>query len=71
MFKARRAQMALLITMHDELIKKLDEQIKVEREFINKLEVFMAFETKVEAEKLRREEQEELKKRISESDRKY
>jgi hypothetical protein len=71
MFKARRAQMALLITMHDELIKKLDEQIKVEREFINKLEVFMAFETKMETEKLRREEQEELKKRISDSDRKY
>jgi len=71
MFKTNRAQMALLINLHEELIKKADEQIAVEREFIRKLETFFAFEQKMEAERLRNETLDEMKKRISDPDRRY
>ena len=71
MFKQRRAQMALLINMHDELVRKLDEQIKLEREFITSLTRFFAFEEKMTLEQVRRDELDKEDKRVLDNDRKY
>ena len=71
MFKQRRAQMALLINMHEELVRKLDEQIKLEREFITSLTRFFAFEEKMKMEQIRRDELDKEDKRVLDNDRKY
>ena len=52
MFKTNRARWALLIDLHEELIRKMDEQIRVEREFVQKLESFMMFEQKMDEKRL-------------------
>jgi hypothetical protein len=67
----KRAQMALLITMHDELIKKLDEQITIERRFIESLEKFFDFEQRIKNEAMRREKMEEEAKNGVKYDLKY
>jgi hypothetical protein len=67
----KRAQMALLITMHDELIKKLDEQITIERRFIESLEKFFDFEQRIKNEAMRREKEEEESKNAVKYDLKY
>jgi hypothetical protein len=67
----KRAQMALLITMHDELIKKLDEQITIERRFIESLEKFFDFEQRIKNEAMRREKMEEEAKNAVKYDLKY
>jgi NAD(P)H-nitrite reductase large subunit len=71
MFKQRRAQMALLINMHEELVRKIDEQIKLEREFITSLTRFFAFEEKMKMEQIRRDELDKEDKRVLDNDRKY
>lgn len=63
--------MALLITMHDELIKKLDEQITIERRFIESLEKFFDFEQRIKNEAMRREKMEEEAKNAVKYDLKY
>lgn len=63
--------MALLITMHEELVKKIDEQIGIERRFIESLEKFFDFEQRVKSEMLRREKLEEESKNAIKYDLKY
>jgi len=63
--------MALLINMQEELVRKIDEQIQVEREFITSLTSFFAFEEKMKMEQARREELDKEEKRVSDNDRKY
>jgi hypothetical protein len=71
MFKTKKARMALVINMHEELIKKLDEQIKVQREFINHLDGFMMFEKRMEQERLRFDLLEAQEKNMTKGDMKY
>jgi len=63
--------MALLINMHEELVRKIDEQIKLEREFITSLTRFFAFEEKMKMEQIRRDELDKEDKRVLDNDRKY
>jgi len=63
--------MALLINMHEELVRKIDEQIKLEREFITPLTRFFAFEEKMKMEQVRRDELDKEDKRVLDNDRKY
>ena len=63
--------MALLITMHEELVKKIDEQIGIERRFIESLEKFFDFEQRVKSELFRREKLEEESKNAIKYDLKY
>jgi len=70
-FTRKKAQLALLITMHEELVKKIDEQIGIERRFIESLEKFFDFEQRVKSELLRREKLEEESKNAIKYDLKY
>lgn len=71
MFTKDKARLGLVVSMFDELIRKLDDQIKLEREFILKLEAFFMFEKKMEHERLKIEELDAASKKILENDRKY
>ena len=71
MFKRSKARMALLVDMHEELIRKIDEQIKVEREFINRLESFFMFEKKMEQERLRFDVLEAQEKKMTKDDMRF
>jgi hypothetical protein len=70
-FTRKKAQLGLLITMHDELVKKIDEQIGIERRFIESLEKYFNFEQRFKAEMLRRERLEEEEKKPGPKDLMY
>lgn len=71
MFKVRRAQVALLIDLHNELIRKIDEQIKVDKDFIGKLESFLMFEQKMERERWKAKQLDIADKKAYENDRRF
>jgi hypothetical protein len=71
MFMKKRARMELLINMHEELIRKIDEQVKVEREFINRLDGFFIFEKKMEIERLRFDVLDKQEKDMTKDDMRY
>lgn len=70
-FTKSKARWALLLRLHEDTLRKIDEQIKVEREFINKLENFFMFEKKMEKERMLWEQKEELEKKALANDMKY
>jgi uncharacterized protein YjcR len=62
-FTRNRAQIALLIATHDELINRMDRiatlletQIEVERNFVNTIQQFFSIEKKLRVEEQRRKE---------------
>jgi len=71
MFTKKKARLELVVAMFDELIHKMDEQIKLEREFILKLESFFMFEKKMERERFKIEELDAAEKKLREYDIKY
>ncbi len=71
MFKRSKARMAPLIDMQEELIRKIDELIKVEREFINHLDGFFIFEKRMEQERLRFDVFEAQEKNMTKGDMRY
>jgi len=71
MFKSRKARIALLVSMQEELIKKIDKQIEGQDRFIRTLENFLVFEQAMERERLRRETMDELSKKMTGADEKY
>lgn len=71
MFKTRRAQMALLINLHDELIRKMDEQIRVEKDFISVLQNFFMMEQKLENERRKEEQLDAAAKKVLTNDRRF
>lgn len=70
MFK-KKAQMGLLLDMHDEIIRKISEQITVEKEFINKLENFLMFEQKLDNERRKEEQLDAAAKKVLTNDRRF
>jgi len=71
MFKSRKARIALLVSMQEELIKKIDKQIEGQDRFIRTLENFLVFEQAMERERLRRETMDEISKKMTGADEKY
>jgi hypothetical protein len=71
MFMKKRARRELLINMNEELINKIDELIKVEREFINHLNGFMMFEKRMEQERLKYDVLEAQEKNMTKGDMRY
>jgi len=71
MFGVKKAQMALLLDLHEELISKMDEQIRVEKEFINVLGNFFMFEQKLDNERRKEEQLDAAAKKVLANDRKY
>ena len=71
MFGVKKAQMALLLDLHNELVKKMDEQIRVEKEFINVLGNFFMFEQKLDNERRKEEQLDAAAKKVLANDRKY
>jgi len=71
MFGVKKAQMALLLDLHNELVKKMDEQIKVEKEFIGTLSNFLFSEQKLDAERLKYELLDAAGKKVFENDKRF
>jgi hypothetical protein len=71
MFKKSKATLALLVDLHEELVRKLDEQIRVEKEFIGTLSNFLFSEQKLDAERLKYELLDAAGKKAFENDRRF
>lgn len=71
MFKRSKARMALLVTLQEELIRKIDEQISVERAFVQKLDAFLFAEQRIERERLRMELMDKTEKEMTEGDKRF
>ena len=71
MFNKSKARWALLIDLHEELIRKIDEQIGVEKKFIETLNNFFFFEKKLEKERFDREEIDASEKKVTKADREF
>jgi hypothetical protein len=71
MFKTRKAQLAILIDLHEELIRKIDKQIEGYNNFISCLENFFIFEKKMEQERWKVEQLDTANKKGLDNDRKY
>lgn len=71
MFKTRKAQVALLVDLHEELVRKMDELIKAEARFIGVIENFFMFEKKMEQERWRAEQLDEARKKASANDMRF
>jgi hypothetical protein len=71
MFNKNKATLALLVDLHNELIRKIDEQIKVEKDFIGKLESFFMFEQKLDNERWKAEQLDSAAKKVYENDRRF
>ncbi len=63
-----RARFALLVNLHEEVMKKLAEQIQVEKEFITVLTSFLSTEQRLRIEEARRREQEEIDRKATVDD---
>lgn len=71
MFNKSKATVALVVDLHEELIRKIDEQIKVEKDFIGVLQQFFMLEQKLENERRKEEQLDAAKKKINENDRRF
>jgi hypothetical protein len=71
MFNKNKATLALLVDLHEELVRKLDEQIRVEKEFIGVLQNFFMFEQKLDNERWKAEQLDAAAKKVIDNDRKY
>jgi hypothetical protein len=71
MFNKNKAALALLVDLHEELVRKLDEQIRVEKEFIGTLSNFLFSEQKLDAERLKYELLDAAGKKVFENDKRF
>jgi hypothetical protein len=71
MFNRSKARVALLVGLQEELIRKVDELIGLERGFINRLDGFLLFEKKLEQDRLRFELMDKAEKEMTAGDKRY
>ena len=71
MFNRSKARTALLVGLQEELIRKVDELISLERGFINRLDGFMVFEKRMEQERLRFELLDAQEKKMTKDDMRF
>jgi hypothetical protein len=71
MFKKSKATVALVVDLHEELIRKIDEQIKVEKDFIGVLQQFFMLEQKLENERRKEEQLDAAAKKVLTNDRRF
>jgi hypothetical protein len=71
MFNKSKATVALVVDLHEELIRKIDEQIKVEKDFIGVLQQFFMLEQKLENERRKEEQLDAAAKKVLTNDRRF
>ena len=71
MFNKNKAALALLVDLQEGIIRKLDEQIRVEKEFISVLHNFFMFEQKLDNERWKVEQLDAAGKKVFENDRRF